>query len=157
MANVVIAAAARTPVGAFAGAFAAVPAHELGIAAITAALGRAKVDAAEVDEVVLGQVLTAATGQNAARQAAIGAGIPQSATAYGINQVCGSGLRTVALGGQAIALGDARIVVAGGQESMSLAPHALHLRSGTKMGDAKKGLATLCIGGGMGIALCVER
>ncbi|MGO1078203.1 acetyl-CoA C-acetyltransferase [Inquilinus sp. CA228] len=137
MANVVIAAAARTPVGAFAGAFAAVPAHELGIAAITAALGRAKVDAAEVDEVVLGQVLTAATGQNAARQAAIGAGIPKSATAYGINQVCGSGLRTVALGGQAIALGDARIVVAGGQESMSLSPHALHLRSGTKMGDAK--------------------
>jgi acetyl-CoA C-acetyltransferase len=137
MANVVIAAAARTPVGAFAGAFAAVPAHELGIAAITAALGRAKVEAAEVDEVVLGQVLTAATGQNAARQAAIGAGIPKSATAYGINQVCGSGLRTVALGGQAIALGDARIVVAGGQESMSLAPHALHLRSGTKMGDAK--------------------
>ncbi len=137
MTNVVIAAAARTPVGAFAGAFAAVPAHELGIAAITAALGRAKVDAAEVDEVVLGQVLTAATGQNAARQAAIGAGIPKSATAYGINQVCGSGLRTVALGGQAIALGDARIVVAGGQESMSLAPHALHLRSGTKMGDAK--------------------
>jgi acetyl-CoA C-acetyltransferase len=137
MANVVIAAAVRTPVGAFAGAFAAVPAHELGIAAITAALGRAKVDAAEVDEVVLGQVLTAATGQNAARQAAIGAGIPKSATAYGINQVCGSGLRTVALGGQAIALGDARIVVAGGQESMSLAPHALHLRSGTKMGDAK--------------------
>jgi acetyl-CoA C-acetyltransferase len=137
MANVVIAAAARTPVGAFSGAFAAVPAHELGIAAITAALGRAKVEAAEVDEVVLGQVLTAATGQNAARQAAIGAGIPKSATAYGINQVCGSGLRTVALGGQAIALGDARIVVAGGQESMSLAPHALHLRSGTKMGDAK--------------------
>ncbi|WP_342234859.1 acetyl-CoA C-acetyltransferase [Inquilinus sp. OTU3971] len=137
MANVVIAAAARTPVGAFAGAFAAVPAHELGIAAITGALGRAKVEAAEVDEVVLGQVLTAATGQNAARQAAIGAGIPKSATAYGINQVCGSGLRTVALGGQAIALGDARIVVAGGQESMSLAPHALHLRSGTKMGDAK--------------------
>lgn len=137
MANVVIAAAARTPVGAFAGAFAAVPAHELGIAAITAALGRAKVEATEVDEVVLGQVLTAATGQNAARQAAIGAGIPKSATAYGINQVCGSGLRTVALGGQAIALGDARIVVAGGQESMSLAPHALHLRSGTKMGDAK--------------------
>jgi acetyl-CoA C-acetyltransferase len=86
---------------------------------------------------VLGQVLTAATGQNAARQAAIGAGIPKSATAYGINQVCGSGLRTVALGGQAIALGDARIVIAGGQESMSLAPHALHLRSGTKMGDAK--------------------
>ncbi|MGO4128484.1 acetyl-CoA C-acetyltransferase [Inquilinus sp. YAF38] len=137
MTNVVIAAAARTPVGAFAGAFAAVPAHELGIAAITAALGRAGVEAAEVDEVVLGQVLTAATGQNAARQAAIGAGIPKSATAYGINQVCGSGLRTVALGGQAIALGDARIVVAGGQESMSLAPHALHLRSGTKMGDAK--------------------
>jgi len=137
MTNVVIAAAARTPVGAFSGAFAAVPAHELGIAAITAALGRAKVEAAEVDEVVLGQVLTAATGQNAARQAAIGAGIPKSATAYGINQVCGSGLRTVALGGQAIALGDARIVVAGGQESMSLAPHALHLRSGTKMGDAK--------------------
>lgn len=137
MTNVVIAAAARTPVGAFSGAFAAVPAHELGIAAITAALGRAKVDAAEVDEVVLGQVLTAATGQNAARQAAIGAGIPKSATAYGINQVCGSGLRTVALGGQAIALGDARIVIAGGQESMSLAPHALHLRSGTKMGDAK--------------------
>ncbi|WP_395682095.1 acetyl-CoA C-acetyltransferase [Inquilinus sp.] len=137
MTNVVIAAAARTPVGAFSGAFAAVPAHELGIAAITAALGRAGVEAAEVDEVVLGQVLTAATGQNAARQAAIGAGIPKSATAYGINQVCGSGLRTVALGGQAIALGDARIVIAGGQESMSLAPHALHLRSGTKMGDAK--------------------
>ena len=137
MANVVIAAAARTPVGAFSGAFAAVPAHELGIAAITAALGRAGVDAAEVDEVVLGQVLTAAVGQNAARQAAIGAGIPKEATAYGINQVCGSGLRTVALGGQAIALGDARIVIAGGQESMSLAPHTLHLRAGTKMGDAK--------------------
>jgi len=137
MANVVIAAAARTPVGAFAGAFAAIPAHELGIAAITAALGRAKVDAAEVDEVVLGQVLTAAVGQNAARQAAIGAGIRKEATAYGINQVCGSGLRTVALGSQAIALGDASIVVAGGQESMSLAPHALHLRAGTKMGDAK--------------------
>lgn len=137
MTNVVIAAAARTPVGAFSGAFAAVQAHELGTIAITAALGRAGVDAGEVDEVVLGQVLTAAAGQNPARQAAIAAGIPKSATAYGINQVCGSGLRTVALGSQAIALGDARIVVAGGQESMSLAPHALHLRAGTKMGDAK--------------------
>ncbi|WP_026873829.1 acetyl-CoA C-acetyltransferase [Inquilinus limosus] len=137
MANVVIAAAARTPVGAFNGAFAAVPAHDLGTAAITAALGRAKVEAAEVDEVVLGQVLTAAAGQNPARQAAIAAGVPKEATAYGINQVCGSGLRTVALGSQAIALGDARIVVAGGQESMSQSPHALQLRAGTKMGDAK--------------------
>jgi len=135
MTQVVIAGAARTPVGAFNGAFATVPASKLGEVAIRAALARAKTDAEEVDEVVLGQVLTAAQGQNPARQAAIGAGIPVERTAYGINQVCGSGLRTVALGFQAIKLGDAQVMVCGGQESMSMSTHAQHLRGGQRMGD----------------------
>ncbi len=135
MTQVVIAGAARTPVGAFNGSFGTVPASQLGETAIRAALGRAKTDAAEVDEVVLGQVLTAAQGQNPARQAAIAAGIPVERTAYGINQVCGSGLRTVALGYQAIMLGDARVMVCGGQESMSMSTHAQHLRGGQRMGD----------------------
>ncbi len=137
MTEIVIAGAARTPVGAFNGAFASLPAHTLGAAAITAALGRARTAADEVDEAVIGQVLTAGAGQNPARQAAIAAGIPVERTAYGVNQLCGSGLRSVALGFQAIRLGDARIVVAGGQESMTQAPHVAHLRSATKMGDTK--------------------
>jgi acetyl-CoA C-acetyltransferase len=135
--EVVIVSAARTAVGSFNGAFANIPAHELGAAAITEALNRAKVDAGEVDEVILGQVLAAGQGQNPARQAAIKAGIPQDKTAFGLNQVCGSGLRAVALGMQQIATGDAKIVVAGGQESMSLSQHGAHLRAGTKMGDLK--------------------
>ncbi len=135
--EIVIVSAARTAVGSFNGAFAATPAHELGAAAIKAALVRAEVDAGEVDEVILGQVLTANQGQNPARQAAIKAGIPQDKTAFGLNQVCGSGLRAVALGMQQIANGDAKIVVAGGQESMSLSQHGAHLRAGTKMGDLK--------------------
>jgi len=133
--DIVIAAAARTPVGSFNGAFGSLPAHELGAAAIREVLSRAKVEAAEVDEVILGQVLTAAEGQNPARQAAIGAGLPQETTAWSLNQLCGSGLRSVALGMQQIATGDANIIIAGGQESMSMAPHAAHLRSGHKMGD----------------------
>ncbi|MDX1575247.1 MAG: acetyl-CoA C-acetyltransferase [Kiloniellales bacterium] len=137
MTDVVIASAARTPVGAFGGGLSSVPASYLGSAAIKEALKRAEVDAAEVDEAVLGQILTAGTGQNPARQAAMDAGIPQEKTAYQINQLCGSGLRTVALGAQAIRLGDSSIVVAGGQESMSQAPHVAHLRNGTKMGDVK--------------------
>ncbi len=136
-AEIVIVSAARTAVGSFNGAFAATPAHELGAAAIEAALARAKADAREVDEVILGQVLTANQGQNPARQAAIKAGVPQDKTAFGLNQVCGSGLRAVALGMQQIANGDASIVVAGGQESMSLSQHGAHLRAGTKMGDLK--------------------
>ena len=135
--EIVIVSAARTAVGSFNGAFVATPAHELGAAAIKAALARAEVDAGEVDEVILGQVLTANQGQNPARQAAIMAGIPQDKTAFGLNQVCGSGLRAVALGMQQIANGDAKIVVAGGQESMSLSQHGAHLRAGTKMGDLK--------------------
>ncbi|MEZ2222059.1 acetyl-CoA C-acetyltransferase [Rhizobium sp. RCC_161_2] len=135
--SIVIASAARTAVGSFNGAFAAVPAHELGAAAIKGALERAGVEAADVDEVILGQVLQAAEGQNPARQAAMKAGIPQEATAWSVNQLCGSGLRAVALGMQQIATGDAKIIVAGGQESMSMAPHAAHLRAGTKMGDMK--------------------
>ena len=135
--DVVIVSAARTPIGAFSGAFSTLPAHELGKIAIVEALKRAKVEAAEVSEVVLGHVLTAGAGQNTARQAAVAAGIPTDKTAYVINQVCGSGLRTVALGYQAIRNGDSDIVVAGGQESMSLAPHCMHLRSGTKMGDTQ--------------------
>ncbi|MEQ8393997.1 acetyl-CoA C-acetyltransferase [Thalassobaculum sp.] len=135
MTQVVIAGAARTPVGAFNGALSTLPASSLGEVAIRAALSRAKTDAAEVDEVVLGQVLTAAQGQNPARQAAIAAGIPVERTAYGINQVCGYGLRTVALGYQAIMLGDAQVMVCGGQESMSLSTHAQHLRGGQRMGD----------------------
>jgi acetyl-CoA C-acetyltransferase len=135
--DIVIVGAARTAVGAFSGAFANTPAHDLGAIAIKAALERAKVDAGEVDEVILGQVLTAAQGQNPARQAAIHAGIPKEKTAWGLNQVCGSGLRTVAIAMQQIANGDAGIIVAGGQESMSLSAHAAHMRAGTKMGDVK--------------------
>ncbi|HEU4986067.1 MAG TPA: acetyl-CoA C-acetyltransferase, partial [Rhizobiaceae bacterium] len=132
---IVIASAARTPVGSFNGSFANVPAHELGATAIKEALSRAGVDAAEVDEVIMGQVLTAGEGQNPARQASIKAGLPKETTAWILNQVCGSGLRTIAVGMQQIATGDAKIIVAGGQESMSLAPHCAHLRSGVKMGD----------------------
>jgi acetyl-CoA C-acetyltransferase len=135
MTEVVIAGAARTPIGAFNGSLSTVPAHTLGEIAIREALKRAGVDAAEVSEVILGQVLTAGAGQNPARQAAVNAGIPVEKTAYAINQLCGSGLRAVALGFQAIRQGDSDIVVAGGQESMSLAPHAAYLRSGVKMGD----------------------
>ena len=137
MSDVVIAAAARTPIGAFAGGLSSVSAHYLGEVAIRAALERAGIDANEVDEVILGQILAAGAGQNPARQAAVNAGIPVERTAYGINQLCGSGLRAVALGSQAIRLGDADIVLAGGQESMSQAPHCMHLRNGTKMGNAE--------------------
>ena len=135
MTNVVIASAARTPVGSFLGSFSSTPAHDLGTAVIEAVVERAGVDKAEVSETILGQVLTAAQGQNPARQAAINAGLPKEASAWGINQVCGSGLRAVALGAQHIQLGDAAIVVAGGQESMSLSPHAQAIRGGQKMGD----------------------
>ncbi len=137
MTDVVIAGAARTPVGAFNGGLAKVAASYLGSVAIKEALRRAKVAAEEVDEAILGQILIAGAGQNPARQAALGAGIPAEKTAYQINQLCGSGLRSVALGTQAIQLGDSSIVVAGGQESMSQAPHCAHLRDGTKMGDLK--------------------
>src|SRR4051794_22356520 len=136
MTDIVIAGAARTPVGAFNGGLASLPAHKLGEVAIVEALRRAEVDPKEVSEVILGQILSAGEGQNPARQAAVAAGIPVEATAYGINQLCGSGLRTVALGYQAIRNGDSTIVVAGGQESMSQAPHCIHLRNGVKMGDA---------------------
>jgi acetyl-CoA C-acetyltransferase len=135
--DIVIVGAARTAVGSFNGAFANTPAHDLGAAAIKAALGRAKIEAAEVDEVILGQVLAAGQGQNPARQAAMAAGVPQEKTAWGLNQLCGSGLRTVAIGMQQIANGDADVIVAGGQESMSMAPHAAYMRAGTKMGDFK--------------------
>jgi acetyl-CoA C-acetyltransferase len=135
MTEIVIASAARTPVGAFNGAFASMPAHALGTAAITAAMQRAKIEGAEVDEVILGQILAAGAGQNPARQASVNAGIPVEHTAFGINQLCGSGLRAVALAAQQIATGDARIVIAGGQESMTQAPHAQQLRAGQKMGD----------------------
>lgn len=135
--SIVIASAARTPVGSFNGAFANVPAHELGAAVIKEVLSRAGVEGADVDEVIMGQVLGAGEGQNPARQAAMEAGIPQEATAWGLNQLCGSGLRAVALGMQQIATGDANIIVAGGQESMSMAPHCAHLRGGVKMGDFK--------------------
>ena len=134
---IVIASAARTPVGAFNGAFANVAAHDLGTAAIQGALERAGVDAKEVDEVILGQILAAGAGQNPARQAARNAGCPDETTAWGLNQLCGSGLRAVAIGMQQIATGDADIIVAGGQESMSMAPHCAHLRGGVKMGDLK--------------------
>jgi len=135
--EIVIVSAARTPVGSFNGALASLPAHELGAIAIKAALERAKVEGAEVDEVILGQILAAGHGQNPARQAAMKAGIPQEATAWSLNQLCGSGLRAVAIGMQQIANGDAKIIVAGGQESMSQAHHSAHLRNGTKMGDMK--------------------
>jgi acetyl-CoA C-acetyltransferase len=132
--EIVIVSAARTPVGSFNGALSSLTAHALGEVAIRAALQRAGVDPTDVDEVIMGQVLTAGEGQNPARQAAVGAGIPVEATAFGVNQVCGSGLRAIALGAQQIATGDSEIVVAGGQESMSLSPHVAHLRNGQKMG-----------------------
>ncbi|MBZ9884669.1 acetyl-CoA C-acetyltransferase [Mesorhizobium sp. CA10] len=135
--SIVVASAARTAVGSFNGSFAATPAHELGAVVIRELLARANVEAAEVDEVILGQVLTAAQGQNPARQASINAGLPKETTAWGLNQVCGSGLRAIALGMQQIATGDAKVIVAGGQESMSMSPHAEYLRAGVKMGDYK--------------------
>jgi acetyl-CoA C-acetyltransferase len=134
MTDVAIVAAARTAVGSFNGAFASTPAHDLGKVAIKEVLKRAKVDAKDVSEVILGQILSAAQGQNPARQASIHAGIPVEVPAWGVNQLCGSGLRAVALGHQAIVNGDSTIVVAGGQESMSMAPHAAYLRAGQKMG-----------------------
>ncbi|HEU5019960.1 MAG TPA: acetyl-CoA C-acetyltransferase [Pseudolabrys sp.] len=133
--DIVIVSAARTPVGAFNGAFANLPAHELGKTAIHAALERAGVPGERVSEVIMGQILTAGQGQNPARQASIAAGIPVESPAWGVNQLCGSGLRAVALGYQAILNGDSEIVVAGGQESMSMAPHCQHLRGGVKMGS----------------------
>ncbi len=133
--DVVIVSAARTPVGSFNGALATTPAHALGAVAIKAALERAGIEPGRVSEVIMGQILTAAQGQNPARQASIGAGIPVESPAWGVNQLCGSGLRTVALGYQAILNGDSDIVVAGGQESMSMVPHAQHLRGGVKMGN----------------------
>src|SRR6202040_2711623 len=133
--DIVIVGAARTPVGAFNGAFGNLPAHELGRTAIKAALERAGVEGRQVSEVILGPILTAGQGQNPARQASIAAGIPVESPAWGVNQLCGSGLRAVALGYQAILNGDSEIVVAGGQESMSMAPHCQHLRQGVKMGS----------------------
>ncbi|AEI94714.1 acetyl-CoA C-acetyltransferase [Roseobacter litoralis] len=137
MTNVVIASAARTAVGSFGGSFATTPAHDLGAAMLKEVVARAGVDPSEVSETILGQVLTAAQGQNPARQAHINAGLPQESSAWTINQVCGSGLRTVALAAQHIQLGDASIVAAGGQENMTLSPHAASLRAGHKMGDMK--------------------
>ncbi|SDZ78974.1 acetyl-CoA C-acetyltransferase [Rubrimonas cliftonensis] len=137
MTNIVIASAARTPVGSFNGAFAGVAADDLGVVAVKAALERAGLEPGAVSETILGQVLTAGVGQNPARQTHVKAGLPLESAAWTINQVCGSGLRSVALGAQHILLGDAEIVVAGGQESMSLSPHCAHMRQGTKMGDVK--------------------
>ncbi|WP_299563580.1 acetyl-CoA C-acetyltransferase [uncultured Sulfitobacter sp.] len=137
MTNVVIASAARTAVGSFGGAFANTPAHDLGAAVLKEVVARAGIDASDVSETILGQVLTAAQGQNPARQAHINAGLPQESAAWSINQVCGSGLRAVALAAQHIQLGDASIVAAGGQENMTLAPHAQNMRAGQKMGDMK--------------------
>ena len=137
MTDVVIAAACRTPVGTFNGALATAPAHQLGQVAIEAVLARAELDPGEVDEVIMGQILTAGQGQNPARQAAVHAGIPVEKTAFGINQLCGSGLRAVALGMQSIRCGDATVVIAGGQESMTQAPHTMHLRNPTRMGNAE--------------------
>ena len=158
MTEVVITAAKRTPVGSFLGAFASTPAHELGRVAIEAALEQAGVKGEEVSEVILGQVLTAAQGQNPARQASMAAGVPKEVPAWGLNQVCGSGLRAVALAAQAVQTGDATIVVAGGQESMSLSAHAQSLRAGAKMGDVglidtmiKDGLTDVFNGYHMGI------
>ena len=135
--DIVIVSAARTAVGSFNGSFANTPAHDLGAAAIKAALARAKVEGAEVDEVIMGQILSTGQGQNPARQASMKAGIPQEVPAWGMNQLCGSGLRAVALGMQQIANGDAKIIVAGGHESMSMSQHAAYLRAGTKMGELK--------------------
>ena len=158
MTDVVITAAKRTPVGAFLGAFASTPAHELGRTAIEAALAQAGVSPEDVSEVIMGQVLTAAQGQNPARQASIAAGVPKEVPAWGVNQVCGSGLRAVALAAQAIQTGDATVVVAGGQESMSLSAHAQALRAGQKMGNLdlvdtmiKDGLTDVFNGYHMGI------
>jgi len=158
MTDVVITAAKRTPVGAFLGAFATTPAHELGRVAIEAALAQSGVAAEDVSEVILGQVLTAAQGQNPARQASMAAGIPKEVPAWGVNQVCGSGLRAVALAAQAIQTGDSTIVVAGGQENMSLSTHAQNMRGGTKMGTLelvdtmiKDGLTDVFNGYHMGI------
>ena len=137
MTNIVIASAARTAVGSFGGAFANTPAHDLGTSVLEAIVERAGIEKTEVSETILGQVLTAAQGQNPARQAHINAGLPQEASAWSINQVCGSGLRAVALAAQHIQLGDAEIIAAGGQENMTLSPHAAHLRAGHKMGDMK--------------------
>ena len=137
MTNVVIASAARTAVGSFGGSFANTPAHDLGAAVLEALVERAGIDKADVSETILGQVLTAGQGQNPARQAHINAGLPIESAAWGLNQVCGSGLRAVALGAQHIQLGDASIVCAGGQENMTLSPHVAHLRAGQKMGDMK--------------------
>jgi acetyl-CoA C-acetyltransferase len=133
--DIVIVSAARTPVGAFNGVFANLPAHELGRVAIKAAIERAGIEGAQVSEVIMGQILSAGQGQNPARQASIAAGIPVESPAWGVNQLCGSGLRTVALGYQAILNGDSALVIAGGQESMSMAPHCAHLRNGVKMGN----------------------
>ena len=135
--DIVIVSAARTAVGSFNGSFANTPAHELGAVVIKEVLKRANVDAKDVDEVIMGQILAAGQGQNPARQAAMKAGVPQEATAWGLNQLCGSGLRAVALGMQQIANGDAKVIVAGGQESMSMSQHVAHMRNGTKMGDVK--------------------
>ncbi|WP_298019874.1 acetyl-CoA C-acetyltransferase [uncultured Parasphingopyxis sp.] len=158
MSDIVITAAKRTPVGSFLGAFASTPAHELGRAAIEAALAQSGVEPGEVSEVILGQVLTAGQGQNPARQASMAAGVPKEIPAWGVNQVCGSGLRAVALASQAIANGDSDIVVAGGQESMSLSTHAQNLRGGQKMGSLelvdtmiKDGLTDVFNGYHMGI------
>jgi acetyl-CoA C-acetyltransferase len=158
MQDIVITAARRTPVGSFLGSYAATPAHELGRVAIEAALADAGVKGEEVSEVIMGQVLTAAQGQNPARQASIGAGIPKEVPAWGLNQVCGSGLRAVATAAQMIAAGDASIIVAGGQENMSMSPHAQQLRGGTKMGAVeltdtmiKDGLTDVFNGYHMGI------
>ncbi len=136
MTDVVIVAAARTPVGSFNGALASQEAHDLGRVAISGALERSGVEPGDVDEVIMGQILQAGEGQNPARQASVSAGIPVESPAWSLNQLCGSGLRAVAVGAQQVAAGDARVVVAGGQESMSRAPHCIHLRNGTKMGDA---------------------
>src|SRR5436190_17393016 len=133
--DVVIVGAARTPVGAFNGAFGSLPAHELGKTAIAEAMKRAGIEGKQVSEVIMGQILQAGQGQNPARQASIAAGIPVESPAMGVNQLCGSGLRAVALGYQAILNGDSEVVIAGGQESMSMAPHCAHLRNGVKMGN----------------------
>ena len=137
MTNIVIVSAARTAVGSFGGIFSSTPAHDLGSSVLQAVVARARIDKSEVNETILGQVLTAGQGQNPARQAHINAGLPTQAAAWSINQVCGSGLRAVAIAAQHIQLGDANIVAAGGQENMTLSPHVAHLRSGTKMGDIK--------------------
>lgn len=146
MTKAVIVSAARTPVGSFLGSFANVPAHDLGAAVLKEVVARAGIDPSEVSETILGQVLTAGQGQNPARQAHINAGLPVESAAWLINQVCGSGLRAVALAAQQVMLGDANIVLAGGQESMSLSPHAAHLRAGQKMGDMKM-LDTMIVDG----------